>query len=230
MQLQSITSAGHISSFRVRQSIVTSYRDMQDANSTTSMLIEARKDPPAIQTTLSTDGGPPIITLIVPNGLWQRAGDGWTRSDIGDVPEGWALRAYREIGDMSLAAPVSAQAVIDAGSERGSETVGGISLTRYGAGTELMLRLSQEAGEAQNRGEHPAGWAAAPLDGSFTNRFEADLWVDSETGFVIRERTVVEYTEERLHGQDLGTGPAIFTTTREFFDLNAEIGLESPTG
>ena len=64
---------------------------------------------------------------------------------------------------------------------------------------------------------------------SYINRYECDLRVDPATGFVIQERTVVEYTEERLHGQTVGSGPATFTTTREFYDLNAEIEIPDPS-
>lgn len=192
------------------------------------MLIEGRRSPPAIRTTSSTGNAPAAVTLLIDNALWTCADGTWAQSDVGDVPDDWTMRAYREIGDKSLVAPATAQSVIDAGREVGIEEIDGISLIRFHAGAELMIPLLTAAFDALRTGASgQAGWSPAP-PGDYLRRYDADLWVDPRTGFVLRERTITEYTEERLHGQAVGTGPATFTTTREFFHLNAELQISRP--
>ncbi len=226
--VRSITGAPEIRTLRIRQTVEVSYRDMPDFGSVAIMLIEAQRDPPATRTKYSTGNGSVTISLMIDNELWTQTSDKWARSEIGDMSGNLALRAYRELGDMSLVAPLTAQIVIDAGQEAGIEEVTGIATVRFSAGTELMLKLLTQEFESrqatQLNGE--PGNAIPPAD--YTNRYEADLWVDPTTGFVLRERTVVEYTDERLHGQAVGTGPATFTTNRDVLELNPVLELSRP--
>jgi hypothetical protein len=222
MQVRSITSDTEVHSFRLSQTIQTRYRDMSEADSLSAMLIEARRDPPAVMTTLEVNSRPVTATLIVASGLWSRTSDVWVASDIGNLPDSWALTAYRELGDMSLVAPLAAQTVVDAAQMLESEVIGGTNFTRFSAATGLMLQLLMA--------NYHAGLAA--LDpvrpDSYITRYDADFWIDPATGFIHRERTVVEYTEERLHGEAVGTGPATFTTTRQFHDFNADVDIPTP--
>ena len=223
MRLRSVTADDEVRSFRLRQTIETAYRDMPEARSVATLQTAARRDPAAVLTTQTVDGGTPTATLILPSGLWTRTGETWTPADIGELPGDWALGAYRELGEMSLVAPLTAQEVIDAGDPAGTEEIDSISATCITAGTELMLRLLMADYTAANRSDHDP----APPD-SYINRYEARFWIDPDTGFILRERTVVEYTEERLHGASVGTGPATFTTTREFYDFNADLDIPEP--
>lgn len=207
----------------MRQIIETSYRDTPDASSTSEMLTMARRDPPAVMTTLTVDGGKPTITLIVPGGLWTRNADGWVAVDAGELPAGWALNAYRELGDMSLVAPLAAQTAVDAGERVGSETINGTETSKITTPTEAMLELLMVDYAASGRATHDP----APPD-SYLNSYAATFWIDPISSFIIQEQTVIEYTEERLHGQAIGTGPATFTTTRSFYDFNADLEIPIP--
>ena len=196
---------------------------MAEAGSTTTLETAARRDPLAILTTTTSDSAPRSSILILSSGLWSSSGGGWELADTGPLPEDWAHNAYRELGDMSLVAPLTAQTVVDAGRNVGFETIDGVRLTHITAETELMIRLLMEHFNSSDSSHDPA-----PPD-SYINRYDADLWVDPETGFVIQERTIVAYTEERLHGRTVGTGPATFTTTRWFYDFNEDIEIPDPT-
>ena len=222
MQLHSITADPDIRSFRLCQIIESTYHDMPEAGSTTEIETAARRDPAALLTTTPTDVAPPSTTLIVSSGPWSGSGKGWELADTGPLPDDWALNAYRELGDMSLVAPLSAQAVVDGGRIVGMETIDGVQLTHVTAETELMMRLLMEHFHSSESSHDPV-----PPE-IYINRYDADLWIDRETGYVIQERTVVEYTEERLHGQSVGTGPATFTTTRRFYDFNEDFEIPDP--
>jgi hypothetical protein len=223
MRVRSITAEGAIDTFRLRQTIETVYRDMPEANSTLVLLTAARRDPPAVLTTSRAASGQPITTLIVDSGLWTRAGEARLAAETGEYPTGWALTAYREIGDMSLVAPLTAQAVIDAGEPAGTEELNGGVATCVTATTDVMLRLLTVDYQHSDRAKHDP----APPD-SYINRYDARFWIDPATGFILREQTVVEYSEERLHGQVVGVGPATFRTTREFYDFNAALDIPEP--
>ncbi len=223
MQIRSITGSNDVDSFRLRQTIATRYRDMPAANSVSELLTEARRDPPAVMTAHTVDGGAAQITLILPAGLWTGNADALTVTETGPLPIDWADNAYRELGDMSLVAPLTAQTAIDAGDPGGAEVLNGIETIIVNVNTDAMIRLLMADYKASGRAAHDPD----PPD-SYLLQYVASFWIDPATGFVLQEQTIVEYTEERLHGQATGTGPATFTTTRTFSDFNAEFRFPAP--
>ena len=228
MKVRSITADANIRSFRVRQTIETTYTQLPDIDSLATLVIEARRDPPAVKTTQSVNGQPETVTIIVDNEIWMNAAGDWTRTAPDDVPNDWTANAFREVGDMSLVAPLSASQVAAVAKRAGDDTINGSPVAHLQTNTEQMVRLLKEDFDVRQANPGPAEAADPVSPDTYINYYQADLWVEPSTGFVLRERTIVEYAEERLHGQATVTGPATFTTTREFYDFNAALDIANP--
>lgn len=224
MQIRNVSEADEIRSFRIRETIEMSYRDRPEFNNTTELLVDAVREPPAILTETRSRGAAQSTILLINDEMWSLNGDEWQRTEIADVPPDWTRRAYLELGTMTLVTPLDIQHVIDRATDVGAEEIDGVRTRRLNASSELMLGLLME-----RHATHPAPPEApdnTPPD-QYMNRYDASFWVAGD-GLVLRERTVIEYTEERMHGAALGTGPVMLATTRKFFDFNGEIEIPTP--
>lgn len=224
MQVRNVSEADGIRSFRMRETIEMSYRDRPEFNNTTELLIEAVREPPAILTETRSRGAAQSTILLVNDEMWSRNGDDWQRTDIEDVPPDWTRRAYLELGTMTLVTPLDIQHVIDRAAESGSEEIDGVATRHLIASSGQMLGLLME-----RHATHPSPPEAADNTppNEYMNRYDAEFWI-ADDGLILRERTVIEYTEERMHGQAVGTGPVTLTTTRHFYDFNGEIEIPTP--